>query len=77
MSTPNPMLLAGIKRHKDAMRRRGRPYGLGERNPDTLPGVHGGTNRSETFEENREASARWKRLGKMARANRFVGKKYV
>lgn len=77
MTTPNPMLLAGLKRHEDKMRRRGRPYGLGERNPETLPGVHFGHNRSENEEENREGTRRWKRLGKLARAGKLIGNKYV
>lgn len=66
--TANPMVQAGKARHQDKMKRRGRAYGLGERNPDTLPGVYTGYNRSETFVENAEASAYWKSLRKKVQA---------
>jgi hypothetical protein len=58
----------------DPMRRRGRAYGLGERNPDTLPGLYGGLNRSETVEENREGTAYWSSLGKKVRAGSRLGR---
>jgi hypothetical protein len=52
---------------QDPMRRRGRAYGIGERNPMTLPGVYGNPNRSETLDENRERTAYWSSLGKKVR----------
>lgn len=76
--SPNPMVMAAIKKRdtQDPMKLRGRAYGLGERNPQTLPYVFTGPNRSETDAENREASRRWARLGKLAQAGRFIGVKY-
>lgn len=70
MKKVNPLVLKALKKRdvNDPVRRRGRVYGLGERNPDTLPGVYGGTNRSETFQENAERTAYWKSLGKKVRA---------
>lgn len=71
---PNPMILAARKKLEDPMKRRGRAYGLGQRNPDTLPGVYGGYNRSETFEENTERTRFWSQLGKKVRAGARLGR---
>lgn len=57
----------------DKMKKRGRPYGLGERNPKTLPD---GTRETETFEENAAGTRRWKRLGKLAAGPAWTGAKY-
>ena len=73
-SSPSPLLLAGLKKHQDAAKRRGRAYGLGERNPDTLPGVHPN---SESVSENREASRRWVRVGKLVAKGRRITSKDV
>jgi hypothetical protein len=76
--SPNPMVMAAIKKRdtQDPMKLRGRAYGLGERNPQTLPYVFTGPNRSETATENWEASRKWKSLRKQVQAGRFIGAKY-
>jgi hypothetical protein len=71
--TPNPMVLAAKRKVEDKAKRRGRAYGLGQRNPETLPGAHPG---SESESDNRVASARWRKLRRMVQAGRFVGGKY-
>lgn len=50
-----------------------RGYAIGERNPDTLPGVYGN---SEDASRNDEASARWSKAGARARSIASVGDKY-
>lgn len=49
----------------DPMKRRGRAYGLGERNPATLPGSG---KDAESVAENLEATRYWNALGKKVRA---------
>ena len=54
---------------------RGRTYGLGQRDPHTLPNY---SMDNESSRENREKTRKWKSLGKMARhGHSFVGMKYV
>jgi hypothetical protein len=64
-----------VKRNETSLARalRLRGFGLGERNPKTLPGS--GSD-AEMPSENREASARWARRGKIARGIALVGTKY-
>jgi hypothetical protein len=63
--------MAQSKRIKTLRELRG--YGLGERNPDTLPGAHP---KSESADANAVASQRWARLRKQVLAGRFLGAKY-
>lgn len=49
----------------DPMRRRGRAYGLGERNPETLPD---GTNGRESESDNARNTRRWTTLRKLVQA---------
>lgn len=63
-----------LRKGQDPMKRRGRTYGLGERNPDTLPGVYGFPNRSETVAENAERTAYWKALGAKVRKGARIGR---
>lgn len=58
---------------QDKAKRRGRSYGLGERRPDSLPGIY---KDSESVTENRERTAFWKAQGKRARGLTLVGSKY-
>jgi hypothetical protein len=62
-----------IRKASDPMKRRGRAFGLGERNPKTLPGAYPD---SELWEENQRRTAHWSRVGKLVRAGRFIGSKY-
>jgi hypothetical protein len=55
------------------MKRRGRNYELGQRNPATLPGVH---RDSETVDQNESRSSFWRSLRKQIQAGRLTGAKY-
>lgn len=74
-TTPNPMVMAAFKKREaeDPMKRRGRTFGLGERNPKTLPGAHPD---SELWSENVRRTAHWTRMRKLVQAGRFIGSKY-
>jgi hypothetical protein len=63
-----------LRKGQDPMKRRGRAYGLGERNPDTLPYVYGYPNRSETAAENEERTRYWKALGAKVRKGARIGR---
>lgn len=58
-NTPNPMLLAGLKRREDKAKRRGRAYGIGERHPDKL----------DLTPEDRARSRAWAELRRLAQTN--------
>jgi hypothetical protein len=68
----SPALMPKVRK-LDPVKRRGRVFGLGERNPKTLPYVH---NDSETREENDRRTAHWRKVGKLVKAGRFIGSKY-
>lgn len=70
---PTPASMPKVQRKEDPVKRRGRAFGLGERNPKTLPGVHAD---SELPSENARGTAHWNRIGKLVKAGRFVGSKY-
>lgn len=73
MKKANPMILAAKKRlaAQDPMKRRGRAYGLGERNPATLPGSG---KDAESIFENDEGTRYWTQLGKKVRAGARLNK---
>ncbi len=56
------------------MKIEGRSYGLGERNPATLPD---GTSATEGFVENAERTEFWKSLRLKTQSGVLTGEKYV
>jgi hypothetical protein len=72
MSTNVTPLVMPKKRVQSLKSLRG--YGLGERNPKTLPEVR---QDSEKAVEARIANARWSRLRKQVQAGRTIGHKYI
>lgn len=52
----------------NAKTKKARGYGLGERNPKTMPGMYGD---SETREANHTNTRRWIQLRKLAEAGRL------
>lgn len=61
------------KKALDPVKRRGRSYGLGERNPKTLPGFDP---RNESLDDNARASKVWTRRRKFVQSVASVGVKY-
>lgn len=61
-ATISPALMP---KHIDPAKRRGRAYGIGERNPETLPD---GTGARESEYDNAVGTARWTKLGKLVRS---------
>lgn len=51
-----------------------RGYALGERNPDTLPDPS--NPKSESVQQDREASAKWDRLRRLVEGGKMIGTKY-
>jgi hypothetical protein len=63
---PNPMVLAGLRKHEDVMRRRGRAYGLGERHPDKL----------DVTDDDFARSRFWDRRRRLVQNGSLIGSKY-
>lgn len=64
--TPNPMVLAAKKKVEDKAKRRGRAYGIGQRDPE----------KADVSPEDFASSARWRKLRKLVQAGRLTGSKY-
>lgn len=73
VSNPTPAGLPASVLKKDPMKLRGRAYGLGERNPETLPGS--GKN-AETVWENQARSRKLSATRKWVQSANSAGYKY-
>lgn len=63
---PSPANMPQVRRKQDPLKRRGRAFGLGERDPK----------KADVTPEDFAASARWRKFRKLVQAGRLTGSKY-